>query len=272
MIWKYLAHAHHDVDVASDGTIYLLTNEIGKDTVAQVPHLKAPRIDDHVVVLSPEGRELRKVRLLDAMLRSRYARLLDTVPWYVRGSGDYLHTNAINVLDGTRTQKLPQATAGRVLLSFREIGTIAILDLEKGEIVWAARGPWLRQHDPDLLPNGNVLLFDNQGNDGSGGVTRLIEFDPITQQIVWAYAGTPEQPFESEVRSSQERLPNGNTLVTEADGGRLFEITAEGEIAWSYVNPVRDGTNQELIPIVAWGQRINPAILDSEFLGSLATE
>ncbi len=270
VLWKYLGHAHHDVDVGRDGNIHLLTQEIGKDDVPQLPAVRPPRIDDHVVVLSPEGRELAKVRLLDAFVRSRHAHLLDTVPWYaVKGSGDYLHTNAIDALDGTAAARLPQATAGRVLLSFREISTIAILDVGKGEIVWAALGPWLRQHDPDLLPNGNVLLFDNQGNPGPGGITRVIEFDPATQQIVWSYAGSEGRPFESAVRASQERLPNGNTLITEADGGRLFEVTPEGEVVWEYVNPVRGGEHGELIPIVAWAQRIDPASLSTEFMGGV---
>jgi hypothetical protein len=154
-----------------------------------------------------------------------------------------------------------------VLLSFREISTIAILDVDRREIVWATLGPWLRQHDPDLLPSGNLLLFDNQGNPGPGGVTRVIELDPATQQIVWSYAGSEEHPFESAVRSSQQRLPNGNTLITESDGGRLFEVTPAGEVVWSYVNPVRGGAHGELIPIVAWAQRIDPASLSPEFLG-----
>lgn len=124
-------------------------------------------------------------------------------------------TNSIEYLDGTSAQKLPEAREGRLLLSFREIGTLAIFDPATDEIVWTMRGPWLRQHDPDLLANGNILLFDNQGNVGPGGITRVIEVDPKTHKIVWTYAGTPEEPFESEVRSSQARLPNGNTLITE---------------------------------------------------------
>jgi Arylsulfotransferase (ASST) len=268
ILWKYLAHAHHDVDVASDGNIYVLTQAIGKDDLPEYGHLKAPRIDDYVAVLSSQGEEIKKIRLIDAMLRSPYKRLFDIVPWYVsKGAGDYLHTNSIEVLDGTRTQRLPEASDGRVLLSFREISTLAILDIEKEEIVWAVRGPWLRQHDPDLLPNGNMLVFDNQGNIGPGGITRVIEFDPSTLQIVWTYSGTPEQPFDSEARSSQERLPNGNTLITEAEGGRLFEVTPQGEIVWNYINPVRviHGGTEEIIPITAWAHRIDPASLEPDF-------
>ena len=29
VLWKYLGHAHHDVDVAPDGRVYVLTHEIG---------------------------------------------------------------------------------------------------------------------------------------------------------------------------------------------------------------------------------------------------
>jgi hypothetical protein len=128
VLWKYLEHAHHDVDVGPDGRVYALINEIAADRIEGFPQLRPPRIDDSVVVLSPGGRELKRVNLLRAMARSPYARLLTTVPWYTtRDNGDYLHTNTVDVLDGTRAGKLPEARAGRVLLSFREINTIAIL-------------------------------------------------------------------------------------------------------------------------------------------------
>ena len=273
VLWKYLGHVHHDLTVAPDGRIFVLSQEIGQDDLPQYPHLKAPRIDDYIVVLSPDGRELKKVRLIDSLLRSPYARLLDTVPWYIqKGAGDYLHTNSVEYLDGTSAQKLPEAKEGRLLLSFREIGTLGVFDPMTDEIVWAMRGPWLRQHDPDLLANGNILLFDNQGHVGPGGITRVIEVDPRNQRIVWTYAGTPEEPFESEVRSSQARLPNGNTLITESDGGRIFEVTRPGQIVWNYINPVRarrEGDGQDVIPIVSWAERVDPGFLDWPVVASL---
>src|SRR3546814_14819535 len=96
--------------------------------------------------------------------------------------------------------------AGDLLLSFREISTVAVFDPETEGIVWALPGSWLRQHDPDLLPNGDILLFDNEGNyagsaDGTG-VSRVIEVDPATQQIVWSYVGTEDQPLGSIYRKS----------------------------------------------------------------------
>jgi outer membrane protein assembly factor BamB len=143
-----------------------------------------------------------------------------------------------------------------------------VLDPETERLEWAARGSWLGQHDPDILPNGNILLFDNYGwFEKPEGRSRVIEFDPQTMEIVWQYAGTPEQPFESLIRASQQRLANGNTLITESSGGRLLEVTPAGEIVWQFVNPVRGGEDNDRLPIIASAQRFDPNDLDAAFWG-----
>ncbi|WP_162912966.1 arylsulfotransferase family protein [Rhodospirillaceae bacterium SYSU D60014] len=268
VVWKYLARAHHDLDVAEDGTIYLLTHETRFDEIETAKHMAPPRVDDYVVLLSPDGEELKKVSVLDALVKSPYGRLLIRVPWYATGesrTGDFTHANAVDLIGAEAAANMPFATQGQVLLSLRELDMIVLLDLDREEIVWALRGPWLGQHDPDVLPNGNILLFDNAGHYDDGGESRVIEFDPETLQITWSYAGDAQHPFESIVRSGQDRLPNGNTLITESDGGRIFEVTPDGTIVWEYVNPVRGGTSDELIPVLSRATRIDPASLDPGF-------
>ena len=34
-----------------------------------------------------------------------------------------------------------------------------------------------------------------------------------------------------------QRLPNGNTLITEGTDGRLIEVTRDHEIVWEYISP-----------------------------------
>jgi hypothetical protein len=75
--------------------------------------------------------------------------------------------------------------------------------------------------------------------------SRVLEIDPTTLQIVWQY--TPKEAgfvvpldaarFYSPFISSAQRLPNGNTLITEGSDGRIFEVTAEHEIVWEYISP-----------------------------------
>ena len=61
------------------------------------------------------------------------------------------------------------------------------------------------------------VLADPNGEFGDGGRSRVVEVDPRTTGIVWSYGGSPERPMESVIRSSQQRLANGNTLFEESD-------------------------------------------------------
>ena len=54
-----------------------------------------------------------------------------------------------------------------------------------------------------------------------------------------------------------ERLSNGNTLITESDPGRAFEVTAEKQIVWEYINPHRAGENNENIATLLEVVRLN---------------
>jgi len=147
---------------------------------------------------------------------------------------------------------------------------VAVLDLEKEEVVWAVEGSWHRQHDADMLSNGNIMLFDNWGHYEPGGGSRVYEFKPSTLETMWTYAGDETHFFESGIRSDQRQLPNGNVLITESDGGRLLEVDRSGEIVWEFINPVRGGPKNKLIPVLFFGvQRYTPATLDPEFRAAI---
>jgi hypothetical protein len=265
VIWKYFDSVHHDLDIAEDGKIYALTNSIRTHRIKGYEHLEPPRIDDYVVVLSPDGKPIRRVSIMDSMVQSRYGRMMRTLSFWDTKQ-DFLHTNSIEVIDDAAASRLPFASEGQVLLSLRNINAIAILDLDLEEIVWALRGPWHRQHDADMLPDGNILLFDNGGHYEPGGGSRVIEFNPSPLAMVWAYTGDREHLLDSRIRSGQQRLRNDNTLITESDGGRLIEVTPGGEVVWEYINPVRGGEADELIPVLSEATRLDPAWLETAFL------
>jgi len=64
----------------------------------------------------------------------------------------------------------------------------------------------------------------------------------ISRQVVWSYRSKSNMGFFSHIGSGAQRLANGNTLICSDTEGHLFEVTAQGELAWEYVNPVtREG-------------------------------
>lgn len=269
VIWRYLEHTHHDFDLLPDGRIVALTQAFTSEELPDFPQLARPRLDDFVVVLSAEGRELQKVSLTRALLRSRYRDLLNVTPQYA--AADPLHTNAVEYITQEGAKVFPQAAAGNVLVSFRDLGLLAVLDLERQEIVWATRGPWVGQHDPTLLGNGHLLLYDNLGGFAGGNSTRVLEVDPGNVGLVWQYTGDRSRPFLSTLRGSAQRLPNGATLITESDGGRLFEVSPTSEVVWEYVSPIRAGPGNRFLPVLNWAQRVGADQLSPDFVALLSS-
>lgn len=128
----------------------------------------------------------------------------------------------------------------RVMFSFRNISTVGIIDKKSGDITWQIGYDTLaQQHDPSLLANGNVLIYDNGSHKKNMGqpFSRVIEVNPATNEIVWEYRDTPPYNFFSAYISGARRLPNGNTLITEGMYGRIFQVTPDKEVVWEYINP-----------------------------------
>lgn len=189
-----------------------------------------------------------------------------------RESADWLHINAASYVgpnrwfDGGDARFHPE----NVLWSSREANIIAIVD-RSGAVVWRmgpdfrvseplrALGQIIGQHHPHIIPEGlpgagNLLVFDNGGAAGYGAPnpssptgraavsrihSRVLEVNPLTFEKVWEYSVSGQERFlfASHYVSSVQRLANGNTLITEGAGGRIFEVAEQDEIVWEYVSP-----------------------------------
>jgi hypothetical protein len=143
-----------------------------------------------------------------------------------------------------------------IYLSFRHISRVTRLDYSTGDIVYnmglleVAEGVisnevdfgdnlFSYQHAPEMLPNGNMMVYDN-GNRRDGivqteqtGVTKAIELSftgnpPTGASIVWEWT-VPN--YESRVGDA-DRLANGNTLVVSGLAGTIHEVSAAGAEVW----------------------------------------
>jgi hypothetical protein len=268
VLWKYPEKCHHDLDVGEDGTIYVLTNEIVQKVPKRLERIPTPCMVDQLHMLSPDGKVLKRIALLEALNNSPYLPLLGlfekpgsfgdrTSPGHLGGTRtslfgndvrnrDVLHTNAVKVLSAKLVPKFPLFKPGQLLLSLRNIDTIAVLDPNTEKVVWAARGPWQAQHDSSWLDNGHMLLFDNLGSPRS---SRVLEYDPVTQAFHWSYPGENGQPFFSRIRGMCQRLSNGNTMIVNSDGGEVFEVTSDGEVVWSCSSGVELNRARRYFPI-----------------------
>jgi hypothetical protein len=139
----------------------------------------------------------------------------------------------------------------RVGPDFSKYPQLAKIGLNRKEFLGPYFGGYVggMTHHTHMIPKGlpgegNIMLFKN-----GLPYSLVIEFDPVTLKIVWEYSGVElgyaeshglAHKFSSPSISSAQRLPNGNTLICEGDGGRIFEVTKDLEIVWEYIYPVYD--------------------------------
>ena len=236
VLWATAEPAFNDLHVGSDGRLRLISKRpVPIREVAGFERAPAREVlEDSVAVLSLEdGAVLERVSILRALAGSPFRGVLDPLP----AGPDILHANTVRLLSERVHEPF---AAGQVLVSLRQIDTLAAIDVESRAAVWAQRGPWRRQHEPTLLPGRRLLLFDNRG--GAHGSSRALELDFDTGETVWEY-----QDVDSPEAGTCRRLPNGNTLITESERGRALEVTADGEVVWEWVSPHRAGPDGELI-------------------------
>ncbi|MBD3387766.1 MAG: hypothetical protein GF416_01845 [Candidatus Altiarchaeales archaeon] len=241
--WVTENRFHHDVAVSETGLIYSLIRE---DSYHPEIISGKKMQDDLLVVIDPaDGTILRRISFaqmimgddeLLALARKSADEKSEEEGFEGLEVVDVLHTNSLEVIGsdiysgGERLFK-----RGDVLFCIRELDSIGVLDMDSEMIVWHW-GPGVLEgpHQPSLLENGNILVFDN-GDER--GYSRLLEMDPLTEEAGWEYVADPPETFFSDIRGGAQRLPNGNTLVTESEKGHVFEIDEEGEVVWDFWNP-----------------------------------
>ena len=151
--------------------------------------------------------------------------------------GDWTHVNDVNVLDDDERY---------VLTSPRDFDQVVVVDRETDEIVMrlgedGAHDTLFEQHNPDYLERDDgtpVIVVADSGND------RVVEYERDCGEVDPRLgAGTPPEECEWELvwevdgfnwPRDADRLPNGNTLVTDTLNHRVVEITPEGEVVWEF--------------------------------------
>jgi len=249
LIWKTDFDIHHDITLTFRNTVLTLINDIHEYNGRNV-------LFDTVLEIDQDGNLVDKWSTWDNLDHLKNAIEETELDWpstnqtptqVNNGSKynltepvyDYYHMNSVQELPPNPLEsKDNRFKQGNLLLSLSNRDLIVILNRDLNEIVWIwGVGEIEKQHMPRMLENGNIIIFDN-GKDRNW--SRIIELNPLTEEIVWEYSANPRTSFFTSSRGSVQRLPNGNTLITESEKGKVFEVTREGEIVWEWYNPEFD--------------------------------
>ena len=243
VLWYYHCRIDHDYQVLENGNIMIHTitdymwPELGNE-LKRNPYIIEITLDKELVWEWHGEKHLGELKTLLSQEQWRFieARVKNKFAF------DWAHNNTCQIIPPNATYEKEKAAGGpvrfkpgNIIFSYRSLDVIGAIDRQTAKIVWAW-GPGVLdgQHKPHMLENGHILIFDN----GTlRGYSRVIEMDPLTDQIVWQYTSKPKEKFLSRYISGAQRLPNGNTLICEGGKRHLFEVTPQGQIVWDFYNP-----------------------------------
>ncbi len=138
---------------------------------------------------------------------------------YADVAQDWNHANSLEVLPD-----------GKILVSLRHLNQLIAIEPDFSAVAWRLGGPgsdftfpeptdqFWHQHFARMLPDGNILLFDNgnrrpeeQGGQYSRAMVLELDFDTMEARKVWEYRHDPD--LYAGCCSNAFRMENGNTLI-----------------------------------------------------------
>lgn len=254
VVWTVDRMTHHAVTQAPDGGYWFPSNKpIDEISPAMLPpgltrEEMAKRVTGRSANPNPENTILKvdgngNVEKEFSVLKAIFDAGLEGAIFDGRMDDqltDPTHLNDIEIVTPALASKIDNVESGDLLVSLRNMNMIAILDQQDGHLKWRHRGPWVRQHDVDITPEGNITVFNNRQpvlrsfyTEGS----QILSFDPATEKTTVLHPVTENDRFRSYILGSHQRLPNGNDLIAESLAGRVFEATPKGDVVWSYTLP-----------------------------------
>jgi hypothetical protein len=264
---------HHSIARSADGnfwvpgTVTVPDDEMGRSYFERFQILSPPAFVDHILKVSPDGKVLRDVDLLDLLYRNGLERQLAKTEKHLLG--DILHLNDIEELSPTMAAEYPTLKAGDLVVSVRHLHLVFVVDPATWKVKWHTTEPFIQQHDPDFIGKGWIGVFDNNHDTTARGSllggTRIVAVRPDTNQTKQLYPTPKSARFYTAEGGKWQQLSNGNLLIVEAQAGRVFEVSpTDGALVWEWVNQpfdgervpeVLEGTKYELTrdEIAAWG-------------------
>jgi hypothetical protein len=240
---------HHSTEADAEGNLWV-------PSVAERPTLEnvSDRFREEMISkISPAGKLLFSRSVAQILVRHGYANWLFTVP-----HDDPIHLNDIQpvLADGPYWKK------GDLFLSMRNISAVMLYRPSTDEIVWIKRGPWIAQHDVDVLDDHRIGIYNNAVEERSrrnpyfSGTSRLVVYDFSTGNSRTLLQGAMvRSKFRTWVEGLFTRLPDGSTLVEDPTAARLVIFNPDRSIAAEYVNRAKDGFRYHL----GWSRYIEKA-------------
>lgn len=231
---------HHSTEPVGDGTYWIPTT-IEPNSFPSGDSF----IDDALTLVNDEGEILLTHSVAQAMMDAGLTHLIFSAGGYNK---DPIHLNDIEPVleDGPFWKK------GDVFLSMRPTSMVMLYRPSTREVVWFQQGPWMAQHDVDIVDDHTISIFSNNAYDrGKGGyvegVSEIMYFDFETGEVTSPYRAAMENARVVTLSEGlSDAIPGGQYMVEEENAGRILIVNDAGGVDAEFVNRASNGNTYRL--------------------------
>ena len=245
VVWERPLRAHHSYERGVDGDFWSPWHVVPNT----IPHVNPDFVEDGVIRFSPAGEVLSRVSLSGALTRAGHRHLL-------HGAAEAGHSGSLLQMNDVEPvlQDGPFWRRGDLFVSLRAVSVVLLYRPAADEVLWLQAGPWLRQHDVDVLSGSEISVYSNNTFRGEDGDERVWGANEV--HVHDFATGETRSPWREAMRRHDVRtrrrggaavFGDGGVMLEEGNYGRVLTLSPDGEEVWSYVNRASDGTVYEIL-------------------------
>lgn len=231
----FKGHYHHSIEPFQDSLVYVCS--YGTDTL--------DIINDEISLINIlTDKVIYKKSIPNILLNSTLKSILLGLNNITITNKDLIHVNDIQPV----RLNTNFAEVGDLFLSFRQLSTVIHYRPSLDSILWHSTGPWLNQHDVDILNEDMIGVYNNNNIRGGrflkGTYSNISTYDFKTKKYGFLHKQTFKNlEIQSLSGSRFELLNNGNVFVEDSPSGMYYLISKDGNLISSKNFPYDNNNN-----------------------------
>lgn len=224
IIWINDNLFHHSKEIDDDNNVYVPLTD-NKD-IESYNNLR----QDSISVLSLKGKLLNKYNVINVLRDNNIE------PFAAYSGNDPIHLNDIQpALKDTKYWK-----KGDLFLSIRSLSLVALYRPSNNKIIWHSFGPWIYQHDVDILNDKEILIFNNNLDSDKklvNGNNNIIKYNFEENKYTYPFKVFFEKnDIRTRTEGRSEIILENYLLIEETNHGRIIVLNNLGEVIFGYFN------------------------------------
>ena len=227
---------HHAIEAQGDSLIWTGSRiygnkyfNFGRDTLE----------NDAICAVDIESGRIRSEKsVADILAENGYIYLLQVG----KHEPDLIHLNDIQPVENDSKYW----GKGDLFISLRHRNTVFLYRPSLNKVIWLKTGPWLTQHDVDVVDDKTIMIFGNDVVRGKyndhlvNGHNDIYFYDFEKDSVYRPYTKIMKKlNIATKTQGRCDLLPNGDLFIDESNNGKLYIITPDS-LKMKYVERIDD--------------------------------